>query len=913
MSGMVNPNPIIRQPRETEPQPDTMSNRLDSLHKRDVDPVKVGERGEIKSGGFMMMLRSGLHAMFGIGKSTDDIKSNQETLNNLIGQLKSEAKQTMIEQNKQWKEGDFEKHWHIDPDKFAEKVVEQLLKSNTSLWGDSTFLGKTDPDVTIQQRIDRGSYLSGELSGQIKHQFDRIVRGTIDKTSGNMVNLDEKVAQQRAQARMRGQNLEVYGGVNDDSVSRFFNRELKNEGILPSLVNTGAKVIDDIKGTLDRLMGNESKTAFDRSLSQIREQGCKDYPSTDTKFWDTFQDYWSERVNAPKDSPMGKEFAFIEGKMRLFARDQARNGKIVDEKMLTEQLGKLLTHPFMTSRVQEMRNHNYISQCTPQDIANAIRLWRDQQPLEVQQKISQNDCDWLANQLEKSMESERLLMERAPSLGTGFKDWVSDFTSFGEKYDKFGSSPVLSRIYDTIAKNYEQMQVPGLMSDKQRFEFYKEKYGEKSLESVQEFFRPKAWGPDTLSKLVGDSINEVLLDRHDRIEQMMPELQKNRESREILQDNLTLFPSLKTQSNVFFEHPEMLKLNPTKPSQFINAIVHDPLVYAKTVDEMQRQIKTGAWKSTLPPEPKPPQEGAPKSEVDKYQEDKREYEKLVGEEHGRYMKEVVKQRDMMHELVDMNSGYFNVLDEVEEAVKELQKVDLSKLNDEEMQELGRKIDDLRVRSSFMFSYAFQEMNDNRGRMQLTDKEVTSVLGAVMSAWCDVDAILNDWESKAGRVQHEMSVMLRDTPQPEGPSQTLRESDMKLRQGLEKSLKALESGDPKAMAGASVELKHLLLSAFQTALPAYRGRGPDEPQAQKLLELITKAVRAGVELDRTPGLKDRKDLEVEGWKDLVDKLLPPQHDLERAKDEPPSYTYLRSGSIGMPQPPKPKSTNPFDDE
>ena len=80
MSGMVNPNPIVRQPRESEPQPDTMSNRLDSLHKRDVDPVKVGERGEIKSGGFMMMLRSGLHAMFGIGKSTDDIKSNQETL-----------------------------------------------------------------------------------------------------------------------------------------------------------------------------------------------------------------------------------------------------------------------------------------------------------------------------------------------------------------------------------------------------------------------------------------------------------------------------------------------------------------------------------------------------------------------------------------------------------------------------------------------------------------------------------------------------------------------------------------------------------------------------------------------------------------------------------------------------------------
>jgi hypothetical protein len=137
--------------------------------------------------------------------------------------------------------------------------------------------------------------------------------------------------------------------------------------------------------------------------------------------------------------------------------------------------------------------------------------------------------------------------------------------------------------------------------------------------------------------------------------------------------------------------------------------------------------------------------------------------------------------------------------------------------------------------------------------------------------------------------------------------------MKLRQGLEKSLKALESGDPKAMAGASVELKQLLLSAFQTALPAYRGRGPDELQAQKLLELITKAVRTGVELDRTPGLKDRKDLEIEGWKDMVDKLLPPQHDLERAKDEPPSYTYLRMGSIGTPQPPKPKSTNPFDDE
>lgn len=894
MSGMVNPNPIVRQTRGPE-LPDTMSNRLGQLGKIDADPLKIGDEGQVKSGGFMMTLRSGLHAMFGIGKSEEDIQSNRDTLNNLVSNLRSEAKQMMIEQNKQWKEGDYEKHWHIDPDAFADAVVRQLLKSRTYLDHDPSLFGDPDPKITLQDRIDRGSYVSGKLAGQIKQQFDSIVRGTVDKNSGRMVDLDEKVAMQRAQARRHERNMEIFGGVNRDSVNRFLGHDVENKGILPSLVNVGAGLVDGIKSAWDKLTGTETRPPFERALSQIREQGCKDYPTTDTAFWDTFEDYWTKLANAPDDSPERKEFEFIEGKLKLFANQQAREGNVVDEKALTDYLAKLLTNPLMTSRVQEMRNHNYISQCTPQDIANAIREWRSQQPLEIQQQISQNDCDWLANELEKAQDSERLLLERAPNMLTGFKDWASNFTSFGEKYNKFGSTPLLGRIYETVAKNYEGMKVPGLMSDRQRLEFYKEKYKDdvSPLRSMKEFLRPEAWGPKTLSTLLGDSIKDVLIDRHNRMEQMIPEQQQNRESREILQDNLSLFPSLKAQANRFFEHPEVIKQNPTKPSEFINTIVSNPVVYARTLVEMRNQIRDGLWQSTLPPEPKPPGDGASQDEINKYQQDKSQYERLLGEEHGRFMKEVAFVRDLERNVLDMNINKFQVLDEVQVALTELSSLDMSKLNDEEKAELGRKIDELRAKSSEMFYFALNLMHDDVRDIMITDKEATSILGAVMSAWCDVEAILNDLEAKAGRTQQDMTVLLRDTARPEGTNQTLLDSHDKVMHSLEDALRAVEKGDRKTMGAASDELKRQLVAAFQTALPLFKDYGPDEPQARQMLDLITRAARTVVELDRMPELRGRDDPKVPGWTELVNDLLPSHLDIPSELPGPPSYFSLRT--------------------
>lgn len=90
MSGMVNPWPNVPRLRETETQrqtgpqkPDTMTNRLDRLSKSESGPVKVDEQGRVIDGGFGMKMRSGLNA-FGIGKPMDDIKSNRETLNNVM-------------------------------------------------------------------------------------------------------------------------------------------------------------------------------------------------------------------------------------------------------------------------------------------------------------------------------------------------------------------------------------------------------------------------------------------------------------------------------------------------------------------------------------------------------------------------------------------------------------------------------------------------------------------------------------------------------------------------------------------------------------------------------------------------------------------------------------------------------------
>src|SRR4051812_4589749 len=219
MSGMVNPRPYIAPLREREPQtqtqqPDTMSNRLDKLSRGESGPVKIDEQGRITDGGFGMKMRSGLNA-FGIGKPMDDTLTNRKTLNNVMQLLDKEVRQTVIDQNQKWK--DEGKNWHIDPDTFAQKIMDSVYSQKTYLSGDSQFLGKTDPGYTIEQRIDRGTYLTSELAGQIKQGFDHVVRNSIDKTTGNFLIRDQKFEQARIdEANRRGENLERLGPTNRD-------------------------------------------------------------------------------------------------------------------------------------------------------------------------------------------------------------------------------------------------------------------------------------------------------------------------------------------------------------------------------------------------------------------------------------------------------------------------------------------------------------------------------------------------------------------------------------------------------------------------------------------------------------------------------------------------------------------------
>src|SRR4051794_1883590 len=276
MSGMVNPRPYIAPLREREPQPSTepqtkgtVSEQLGKLGENDSGPVKIDEHGRVTEGSFGMKMRSGLNA-FGFGKPIDDIVSNRKTLNNVMQLLYEEARDTMIEQNKKWAE-EGHKNWQFNPDTYAQKVMDALYQSKTNLYGDSKFLGKTDPGYTIEQRIDRGTYLSGELAGQLKMRFDDILRGSIEKTTGNLIIKDEKWKQARIdEANRRGENLERLGPTNRDSVSRFLGQEVKNEGVISTVVNTVAGLVDGAQGLVDRLTGTETRnTAFERTLLQI--------------------------------------------------------------------------------------------------------------------------------------------------------------------------------------------------------------------------------------------------------------------------------------------------------------------------------------------------------------------------------------------------------------------------------------------------------------------------------------------------------------------------------------------------------------------------------------------------------------------------------------------------------------------
>jgi hypothetical protein len=881
MSGMVNPRPYIAPLREREPQQqtgtqpetkETMSNRLGKLSESGSGPVKIDEQGHITEGGFGMKLRSGLYSVGLARKPEEDLKSNQDTLNNVMQLLYEEARDSMAQQNQKWQsEG---KKWQVDPDKFAQGVMDSLYGFSTRLDGDSTHRSGLSNTVTVEDRIQRGTYLSGELAGQIKNKFETIVQKSIELTTDKMVIYDQKKEQARIdEANRRGANLERLGPTNQDSVKRFLGQEVKNEGILSTLVNTGAGIIDGIQSGIDNLTGKETRgTAFERSLLQIREQGTTDHPPGDFRYWDAFEEHWTRAMTAPENSIEGMEFGWVQRKLELFANNMAREGTIVDEKMLGAQLTKLTTNFMMSGRIQDLSNHNYVQDGARsfEELSKAILVWRDQQPLEVREQISQNDCEWLAREMLLGQEGDRLLRERAPNVITSVKDWATDLFSFNKTYGKFSSEELRIKILDTVIENYGKTTLPYLMPHGERQHHYLHKYDDNPNEQLKgwfEFKNPPPWGPKELAGLLGDSIKEVLIDRHKRMEEMMPELREVRESREILQQSLEPFPLLKVQTQRYMDHPEVVKLTPRSPGQFINAMITDPLIYARTFAEMKRQIANGEWKSELPPEPPKPKEGAPQKEVEKYQQDKLQYERLVGEEHGRFMKEAIRVREIERQVLTFSQNRFDVFDEVRNTVEEYRNLDPKSLrNDKEkMEEFNQRVDELHRKVGNVWLYAFNLVNDTKNKTELTDKEARDILGAVMASWCDMDAMLNTLELEVGRPQFNIGQLI-ETPRIESSNKSLRESDTNLRHALEDTLQALESGDPKKMARTSDELKRQLGVAFSTASPLVVGS--DEPQARQLLELIDKGYRITLELDRLPALRDRREF-IEGW-DGVEK-------------------------------------------
>jgi len=117
---------------------------LDRLVSKNLGSIKYDTNEKWFEGGGTMTFRSGFNRLFKQEKSSQDIETNRTTLNTLMDFIKSSTN---------------------------DQVHDKVLNGRTYLPGDDRKEG-----YTVQERIDRGSYVSSNLVGQLRQLTHEAIR-----------------------------------------------------------------------------------------------------------------------------------------------------------------------------------------------------------------------------------------------------------------------------------------------------------------------------------------------------------------------------------------------------------------------------------------------------------------------------------------------------------------------------------------------------------------------------------------------------------------------------------------------------------------------------------------------------------------------------------------------------------------
>jgi hypothetical protein len=234
--------------------------------------------GNVESSG-KLALNSGLH-WFGAKKSEDDVKSNQETMKFLLKHVSENV---------------------------TDSEMQQIMNSRTRLSGDKK-------SYTVQERLERGTYVSSELVGQLRMIAGRVRGETLRQQELQQPEVPKPQENKLEESIKKEEPIkqEEVGVINPSTLMTQQEKDLVVRRNFSGIENAfgGARVPEAYQnkehhwrtgGTVvDRALtkfGTEETggrpTTFQKAINDLYHEGTSG-PHPQTEVWNTFREFWTK-------------------------------------------------------------------------------------------------------------------------------------------------------------------------------------------------------------------------------------------------------------------------------------------------------------------------------------------------------------------------------------------------------------------------------------------------------------------------------------------------------------------------------------------------------------------------------------------------------------------------------------------
>lgn len=343
----------------------------------------VVKDGRIESSG-SMAFRSGLHRMFGQEKSTDDVKANKETMRFILD--------------------------HVGQ-RLTNAEMKEVMEGKLRLSGDKEVL-------TVQDRLDRGTYVSSDLIRQLRmiiqdvHTRHETARLQNNDPQENQVDDQPPITREEVGVidpinLMPKEERERVGRLNRSGVEYAFGgaRHPQANSRIEHQWRQGGTALDR---ALTKFGGETDgrETTFQKAIRELHREGTSaEHPQTDV--WNAFRNYWSHdhapeedwttEVDHPRDHERIALIAEFRTEVESKAAELNARGLVITQDEIKDILKQCLASPGQMEKFElqakkeiewqgkdnalhaagriKSANERLVREIAPNELRAAVEIW----------------------------------------------------------------------------------------------------------------------------------------------------------------------------------------------------------------------------------------------------------------------------------------------------------------------------------------------------------------------------------------------------------------------------------------------------------------------------------------------------------------------------------------------------------